>query len=87
MTESMPDADDHAEYLVDNDWIVGGPETVARKLRALYDDVGGFGAVLIGASEWPDPAVWDRSMTLLATEVMPRWPTSARPSELVGGSR
>ena len=24
------------------------------------------------AHDWPDPAVWDRSMTLLANEVMPR---------------
>jgi hypothetical protein len=38
----------------------------------LYDDVGGFGTLLAIAHDWPDPAVWDRSMTLLAQEVMPR---------------
>jgi alkanesulfonate monooxygenase SsuD/methylene tetrahydromethanopterin reductase-like flavin-dependent oxidoreductase (luciferase family) len=60
------------EYLLDDSWIVGDPEECARQIRALYDAVGGFGVLLAMASDWPDPAVWDRSMTLLAAEVMPR---------------
>ena len=44
--ESMPDEDVTPEYLVDNLWIVGSPETVARKLRELYKTVGGFGTLL-----------------------------------------
>jgi hypothetical protein len=31
------------EYLLDNIWIVGGPETVAKKVAALGDAVGGLG--------------------------------------------
>jgi hypothetical protein len=59
--------------MVDNDiFIVGDPPTVAAKLRHLYGEVGGFGGVLALASDWPNFAVWDRSMTLLATEVMPK---------------
>lgn len=69
---AMPDADVTLEYLCDNVWVVGGPDTVARKIRDLYDGVGGFGSILPVAADWPDARVWDRSMTLLATEVMPR---------------
>jgi alkanesulfonate monooxygenase SsuD/methylene tetrahydromethanopterin reductase-like flavin-dependent oxidoreductase (luciferase family) len=69
-----PDMSDEAvtlEYLADNVWIVGDPDEVARKLRSLYADVGGFGVLLAMAHDWPDQQVWQRSMTLLATEVMP----------------
>ena len=69
---AIRDEDLTPEYLCDNVWVVGSPETVARKLRDLYVQVGGFGSILPVAHDWPDPAVWDRSMTLLATEVMPR---------------
>jgi alkanesulfonate monooxygenase SsuD/methylene tetrahydromethanopterin reductase-like flavin-dependent oxidoreductase (luciferase family) len=70
----MPDEEVGLDYLADNIWIVGSPETVARKIRALYDEVGGFGVLLAIAHDWPDPSVWDRSMTLLAREVMPQLP-------------
>jgi alkanesulfonate monooxygenase SsuD/methylene tetrahydromethanopterin reductase-like flavin-dependent oxidoreductase (luciferase family) len=70
--EAMSDSALTLEYLCDNVWIVGSPETVARKIRALHDDVGGFGGILIGATDWSDPAIWDRAMRLFATEVMPR---------------
>jgi alkanesulfonate monooxygenase SsuD/methylene tetrahydromethanopterin reductase-like flavin-dependent oxidoreductase (luciferase family) len=69
---SLPDSAITLEYLLDNHWIVGDPETVAQKIRALYELVGGFGMLLVIAHDWPDPAVWDRSMTLLATEVLPK---------------
>jgi len=69
---SMPDSDITAEYMVDNIFLVGDPDTVAGKIRTLYEDVGGFGGVLALAADWPDRSVWDTSMTLLATEVMPK---------------
>jgi alkanesulfonate monooxygenase SsuD/methylene tetrahydromethanopterin reductase-like flavin-dependent oxidoreductase (luciferase family) len=72
MDESMADSELTMEYLCDQVWLVGSPETVARKIRALHEDVGGFGGLLIGAVDWPDPAIWDRSTTLFATEVIPR---------------
>ncbi len=68
----MSDADITLEYLCDNVWVVGSPDTVAAKLRDLYERVGGFGSVMPVANDWPDFGVWDRSMTLFATEVMPR---------------
>src|SRR5690606_14667692 len=69
----MPESAISTEYMVDSDiFIVGDPATVAAKLRHLYGEVGGFGGLLALAAEWPDWAVWDTSMTLLATEVMPK---------------
>jgi alkanesulfonate monooxygenase SsuD/methylene tetrahydromethanopterin reductase-like flavin-dependent oxidoreductase (luciferase family) len=72
LEESMPDSAVTLEYLADNVWLVGSPETVARQIRELHAAVGGFGALLIGATDWPDASVWDRSMRLFATEVVPR---------------
>ena len=72
MEEAMPDSAITLEYLCDNVWLVGSPETVARKIRELYAEVGGFGGLLIGATDWPDASVWERSMRLFAAEVAPR---------------
>jgi len=69
---AMPDNEITAEYMVDNIFLVGDPDTVAGKIRKLYDDVGGFGGILALAADWPDRSIWDRSMTLLATDVMPQ---------------
>jgi len=69
---ALPDEAITPEYLLDHHWIVGDPDEVARQVRALYDRVGGFGMLLTIAHDWPDPAVWDRSMRLLAQEVMPQ---------------
>jgi alkanesulfonate monooxygenase SsuD/methylene tetrahydromethanopterin reductase-like flavin-dependent oxidoreductase (luciferase family) len=68
----MPDSDLTLEYMVDNVWIVGSPDEVERQIRQLYDDVGGFGVLLAMAHEWQPRAQWERSVTLLAQEVMPR---------------
>ena len=70
---STPDSELSTEYMIDSGtFIVGDPPSVAEKLRHLYGEVGGFGGVLALAQDWPDFSVWDRSMTLLATEVMPK---------------
>jgi len=69
---AMTDDEVTVEYLLDTTWIVGDPDTCARKLHDLYEKVGGFGTLLAIAHDWPDRADWDRSMTLLAEEVMPR---------------
>src|SRR5436190_1121573 len=69
---AMPDAEVTLEYLCDNIWIVGSPDTVARKLATLSADVGGFGTLLVIAHEWTPRRAWERSMRLLAEEVVPR---------------
>ena len=57
---------------MDNIWIVGSPETVARKVHALGEAVGGFGTLLVIAHEWQPRAAWERSVTLLKEQVLPR---------------
>ena len=53
-------------------WIVGDPCECADKIRALHDDVGGFGTLLSITAD-SDDASWDHeSLRLLAEEVGPR---------------
>ena len=70
--KEMPDSDVTVEYLLDNIWIVGDPDTVTDKLRQLHQDVGGFGVLLTMGHEWDPREKWVNSLTLLANEVMPR---------------
>ncbi|MBV9358088.1 MAG: LLM class flavin-dependent oxidoreductase [Chloroflexi bacterium] len=72
--DDMPDADITLDYLLDNFWIVGSPETVARRLATIYEHTGGYGGVLMLAYDWEgeNREQWRHSMRLLAQEVMPR---------------
>ena len=87
MEESMPDSALTLDYLCDNVWLVGSPETVARKIRELYAAVDGFGSIVIGATDWSDPAIWERSMDLFATEVAPRVADLGAPAAVSAGGR
>ena len=69
----IPDEAVTVEYLVDNLWLVGSPETVANKIRELYSNVDGFGGILVMVYDhWQNQAGWEKSTRLLAEEVMPR---------------
>lgn len=68
----IADSDITMEYLVDNIWIVGSPDDVEKKIRKLYEDVGGFGVLLAMGHEWNPKEKWSNSMELLANEVLPR---------------
>lgn len=68
----MPDSEVTVEYLLDNIWIVGDPDEVTEKLRALQRDVGQFGTLLAIGHEWEPRGAWVRSMTLLREQVLPR---------------
>jgi alkanesulfonate monooxygenase SsuD/methylene tetrahydromethanopterin reductase-like flavin-dependent oxidoreductase (luciferase family) len=62
------------EYLVDHGWLVGSPRTVRDKLARMYDEVGGFGTLLLFTFDYADnPEPWFNSMRLLAEEVMPHF--------------
>ena len=65
-------ADFTLDYMIDNMWLVGDPDSVANQIRELYENVGGFGTLLWVTHDWDDPERWRRSMRLLAEEVMPR---------------
>jgi alkanesulfonate monooxygenase SsuD/methylene tetrahydromethanopterin reductase-like flavin-dependent oxidoreductase (luciferase family) len=68
----MPDSEVTLKYIMDNIWIVGTPDDVTEKIRALYDEVGGFGVLLAMGHEWSPQEKWEHSMKLLSDTVMPR---------------
>ena len=52
--------------------IHGSPETVARKILTMRDQIGDFGTLLYAAHDWQDQAAMKKSMVLMAEQVMPR---------------
>ena len=71
---SVPDSDVTPEYCAKHNWLVGSPATVAAKLHAIYEEVGGFGTLLVFCFDYVENApAWRHSMELLATEVMPQF--------------
>jgi alkanesulfonate monooxygenase SsuD/methylene tetrahydromethanopterin reductase-like flavin-dependent oxidoreductase (luciferase family) len=68
----MSDEEVDVDYLIDNVWIVGDPPTVAARLQRLYDDIGGFGTLIMLGYDWEPSEVGSRSMELLAKDVLPR---------------
>jgi alkanesulfonate monooxygenase SsuD/methylene tetrahydromethanopterin reductase-like flavin-dependent oxidoreductase (luciferase family) len=61
------------EWMVDNFWLVGSPETVAEKIVDLNDELGGFGALITFTYDYSDnPDAYRRSFELLGREVAPR---------------
>ncbi|MGQ0699271.1 MAG: LLM class flavin-dependent oxidoreductase [Panacagrimonas sp.] len=62
-----------AEYCAHHNWIIGSPATVARKIEKIYEELGGFGTLLVFGFDYVDnPRAWQYSLQLLAQEVMPR---------------
>ena len=76
------------EYLADNLWFVGSPETVAGRIMDLQAQTGGFGYLTIVSYDATDEReAWDRSLQLLMTDVLPRCQISHRPQQKsIGGS-
>ncbi|MCB2049888.1 MAG: LLM class flavin-dependent oxidoreductase [Novosphingobium sp.] len=67
------------DFLADNFWIVGSPETVREKFEKWIDGLGGgFGTLLIYSYDYIDnPTPWNESMARLAQEIVPALPTDA----------
>jgi alkanesulfonate monooxygenase SsuD/methylene tetrahydromethanopterin reductase-like flavin-dependent oxidoreductase (luciferase family) len=69
----VPDSDVTAAYCAKHNWLVGSPDTVAEKLEAVYDDVGGFGSMLLFCFDYAEnPEAWKTSMAMLTGEVLPK---------------
>jgi alkanesulfonate monooxygenase SsuD/methylene tetrahydromethanopterin reductase-like flavin-dependent oxidoreductase (luciferase family) len=60
------------DWAIDHIVIAGSPDTVAEKLLAVREQVGPFGTIVLTGLDWDDKALWQRSMALMAQEVMPR---------------
>lgn len=67
------------EFLADNFWLVGSPETVQEKLEAWLDKLGGgFGTLLLYSYDYIDnPTPWNESMRRLAQDIAPKLPNAA----------
>jgi len=68
---SMPDESVNVDYMMENAWIVGDPQECADQIRKLYDDVGGFGHLLVVTQDPDDHSLMQRSQRLLMEEVAP----------------
>ncbi len=62
------------EYLVRNLCLLGTVDTVSQQLQDLYDNLGGFGTLLMTTNDWDDKAKWINSIERLAKEVIPAMP-------------
>lgn len=69
----VPDSDVTPEYCAKHNWLIGSPSTVAEKLEAVYDDVGGFGTLLVFGFDYSENAgAWNDSLGMIVNEVMPK---------------
>ena len=69
----VPDSDVTVEYCAKHNWLIGSPATVAEKIEKVYEDVGGFGQLLVFGFDYADqPDVWRNSLTMLKNEVGPK---------------
>jgi alkanesulfonate monooxygenase SsuD/methylene tetrahydromethanopterin reductase-like flavin-dependent oxidoreductase (luciferase family) len=70
---NVADSDVTPEYCARHNWIVGSPKTVIEKIENIYDEVGGFGQLLVFGFDYADnPKAWRHSLELLSKEVMPK---------------
>jgi alkanesulfonate monooxygenase SsuD/methylene tetrahydromethanopterin reductase-like flavin-dependent oxidoreductase (luciferase family) len=69
---AVPDDAIDIDYLIDNLWLVGSPETVTKKLVDVYERTGGFGTILYQKYDFGDDReAYFRSLQLFAEEVVP----------------
>ena len=69
----VPDSDVTPEYCARHNWLIGSPATVVEKIERMYDEVGGFGSLLLFCFDYSgNPEAWHQSMRLLAQEVIPK---------------
>ena len=69
---NMPDEALDVDYMMDNVWIVGDPQECADQIRALYEEVGGFGHLLAIPQDPDDHSLMQNSLRLMMEEVAPR---------------
>ena len=61
------------EFLTDNVFVVGSPDTIVDKLSHLFEKTGGWGTLQVEAHDYyDDPSAWFTSLELLSKEVAPR---------------
>ncbi len=69
---AQDDAELTDDYLVERLVICGTVNHVVDQVLALREQAGEFGEIVYAGMDWVDPQLAQRSMELMATEVMPR---------------
>ena len=69
---ALPDAAITLDYVVDSLVICGTVNSVVDQLLAFREQIGDFGTLLYAGHAWVEPRLAQRSMELMASEVMPR---------------
>src|SRR5262249_61122067 len=70
---AVPDSDVTVDYCARRNWIVGSPATVTEKIEQIWQEVGGFGVLLVFGFDYKHKGeAWQRSLHLLKHEVLPR---------------
>ena len=81
LDESTPDEAITAEYLMDHRWAVGDPDHCLRKIREAYDELGGFGTLILMVQCWDPPEKGWKSLELFmkyaAPELQELWPNTS----------
>jgi alkanesulfonate monooxygenase SsuD/methylene tetrahydromethanopterin reductase-like flavin-dependent oxidoreductase (luciferase family) len=63
----------NAEYLARKAWIVGSPDTVVAKIKAINEELGGFGVLVTPTFDFLEaPEAFRRSLELFGSVVAPR---------------
>ncbi len=70
--QAMPNELITPDYVVDKLVIAGTVDSVVQQLLAFREQVGDFGTLLYACHDWIDPVLGQRSMQLMAEQVMPR---------------
>ncbi|MBY8860395.1 LLM class flavin-dependent oxidoreductase [Nocardia sp. CA2R105] len=66
-------ADVDLEWVIDNVFVVGSPDTVVEKINRLFEATGGWGTLQIESHDYyDDPAPWFQSLEMFVKEVAPR---------------
>ena len=71
----VPDEEVTPEYLIRNLCIIGDVQSCVDQLQGLWETTGGFDTLLMIAHDWDDRPLWERSMDLLANQVVPQLPS------------
>lgn len=74
---AMSDEEATVNAIVRSQVIAGTPKRVLEQLVALREEIGHFGTLIMTSHDWDKPKMWQRSMELMATEVMPKFASHA----------
>jgi limonene 1,2-monooxygenase len=72
LEEAMEDSELTLDWMVDNGpWLVGSPDEVTARVKSLYEDLGGFGTLVLNSRDWVTTDLNTRSWELFARYCMP----------------